>query len=302
MDRLSALQLFVRVVECRSFSRAARELGVGQPSVSKQIGALETRLGTSLLNRTSRSLQPTAAGQELYDAAVQMLGDLDAAEARIGRGSVSPSGLVRVSIPPGLGPRYIVPRLPGFLTEFPDIDVELIVSEQRVDLIREGIDIALRIGHLDDSSLITRRIGALRVVTVATPDYLNRHDVPDNPSQLADHNLVTIRQNGAPARWTFKGLDGSPFLYEPNGRLRLNDAEAVRAAVLAALGIGHDTTAMFAADLAAGTVIQILDRFAPDPVPIQVVYANSLRPPSRLRVFIEFLAIVCASEPSLSLP
>ncbi|RZI59854.1 MAG: LysR family transcriptional regulator [Zymomonas sp.] len=302
MDRLSTLQLFVRIVECGSLSQAARELGVGQPSVSKQVAALEARLGTSLLNRTSRSLHPTAAGQELYEAAVQLLGDFDAAESRIGSGSISPSGLVRVSIPPALGPRYIVPRLPDFLAEFPDIDVELNVSEQHVDLVKEGIDVALRVGHLDDSALVARRVGALWTVTVATPDYLVRHGTPSDPSQLDVHNLVTIRLRGAPSRWAFKGVDGAAIFYEGNGRLRLNDADTVRAAVLAGLGIGHDTTALFAADLDAGRVTRILADFAPDPVPIQVVYANGRNAPRRLRVFADFLAKVCAAEPSLRLP
>lgn len=301
MDRFSALQLFVRVVDGGSFTQAARELGLGQPAVSKQVAMLEAHLGTSLLKRTSRGLHPTAAGQELYDAAVRILGDLEDAESRIVRGSVSPAGQVRVAIPPMLGQTYIIPRLPAFLAEFPQLSVELSVSERRVDLIKEGLDVALRVGVLDDSSLVVRRIGSLRTSTVATPEYLTRHGVPAHPSELLRrHALVAVRLQGALLPWKFKTKDGG-LSFEPAGRLVLNDSENVRAAVLAGIGIGHDSTALFAADLRAGRVLPLLTDFAPEPVPIQAVCVAGRRVPQRLRVFIDFLAALCADEPSLRL-
>ena len=300
MDRFATLQLFLRVVERGSFSQAARDLGIGQPGVSKQVAALEARLGTTLLVRTSRGLQPTPAGEELYEAAVEILRILEEAEGRIGRRSVSSAGLVRASIPPALGPRYIIPRLPAFLAAFPDLQVELLVSERHVDLVRDGIDVALRVGHFADSSLLARRIGSLRTRTVATPSYLARHGRPEDPLQLHRHSLLTVRLQDAPSAWTFKGEEG-PFAVEPTGRLRLNDAEAVRAAVLADLGIAHDTTALFGADLKLGTVVSVLERYAPDPIPLQAVTANSRHMPRRLQLFVDFLAGACASEPNLRL-
>jgi DNA-binding transcriptional LysR family regulator len=300
MDRFSALQLFVRVVDSGSFTKAAREFGIGQPAVSKQIAALEARLGTALLNRTSRGLHPTAAGHQFYDLAIRVLADLDDGESRIGRGSVSPTGTIRAAIPPALGPRYIVPRLPAFLAAYPDIAVELSVSERQVDLIGEGIDVALRIGALDDSRLAVRRIGSLPTSTVATPDYLARHGTPADPAALRDHALIAVRLHGAPLAWRFKGEDGG-FAFDPAGRITVNDAENVRAAVLAGLGIAHDSTALFEADLRAGTVVAILADFAPDPPPIQAVCPTGRRMPQRLRLFIDFLAEMCAAEPSLRL-
>lgn len=300
MDRFSALQLFIRVVDCGSFTHAARELGLGQPAVSKQVAALEAHLGTSLLKRTSRGLQPTAAGQDLYAAAVRLLGDLEETESRILRGSGSPTGRVRVAIPPAMGPLYITPRLPAFLARFPHLAVELSVSERHVDLVQEGIDVALRVGALHDSSWLVRRIGSLRASTVATPEYLARQGTPAHPAELRRHALVSVRLQGALLPWKFKGQDGV-FSLEPAGRITVNDSENVRAAVLAGLGIGHDSTALFEADLRAGKVVRILTDFAPDPVPIQAVCAVGRRMPQRVRVFVEFLADLCAAEPSLRL-
>jgi LysR family transcriptional regulator for bpeEF and oprC len=292
--------MFVRVVDCGSFTQAAGELGLGQPAVSKQVAALEARLGTTLLNRTSRGLHPTEAGRDLYDAASRLLGDLEEVESRIGRGSASPAGLVRVAIPPALGPMYIIPRLPAFLAEYPDISLELSVSERHVDLVKEGIDVALRIGSLDDSSLVARRIGSVRTSTVATPGYLAQYGVPTEVAQLHDHSLISVRLHGAFHRWKFKGQDGSVSL-EPGGRIRLNDADNVRAAVLAGLGIGHDLTVLFEEELRSGRLVGILQDFAPDPIPVHAVLASGRKMPRRLRVFVAFLAEMCASEPGLRL-
>ncbi|MFC3125496.1 LysR substrate-binding domain-containing protein [Pseudoroseomonas globiformis] len=300
MDRFASLQLFIRVVDRGSFTRAAHEWGIGQPAVSKQVAALEARLGTPLLNRTSRGLHPTAAGQDFYDSAVRLLGDLEEAENRVARGSSNPAGLVRVAVPPALGGMYIVPQLPAFFARFPNVTVELSVGERRVDLIKEGFDLAFRVGTLGDSSLIARRIGSLRISTVATPDYLARHGTPSDPAALWSHNLVTPLLHGGTAEWLFLG-PGGQFSLEPSGNIRSNDAGDQRAAVLAGVGIGRGPTALFAADLRAGTVVSILNDFAPPPSPIHVVYAGGRRVPGRLRVVAELLAEICASEPSLCL-
>jgi len=300
MDRYSTLQLFVRVVERESFTEAAREFDLGQPAVSKQIAALEARLGTQLLDRTSRGLRPTAAGQDLYDSAIRLLGDLEDAENRVSGNSVSPSGLVRLATPPGFASQFVIPRLPQFFSRFPDLAIDISVGGHRVDLIREGMDIALRVGFLSDSSLIARKIGSVRQVTVATPDYLSRHGTPGEPSDLKDHQLVIRHSSGGPALWRFKGADGE-IRREPSGRIASNDSEDLRAAVLAGLGIGQSSSALFAADLEAGRLVTILDDFAPDPMPIHLVTLSGRRMASRLRVVSDFLASICASEPALRL-
>jgi LysR family transcriptional regulator for bpeEF and oprC len=298
MDRLEALRLFVRVVETGSFSRAAREEGLGQPAVSKQIAALEERLGAQLLNRTSQGVGATAAGQDLYESALRLLGDFEEAEGRISRGQLAPAGLVRVATSPALGRLYLMPRLAGFFARFPDVAVDFQVSERHVSLVEDGIDVALRIGPLSDSTLIARRIGSVGFSTVATPDYLQRFGEPRTPAELAGHDCIAFVFNGAPMAWRFSGPAG-PIAVEPRGKVRSNDAEHVRAAVLAGLGVGHNASWLYAAELASGDLKPLLAGYAPSPFPIHAVCPAGRRIPGRVRVFIDFLAEVCAGEPHL---
>ena len=168
MDRLEGIKIFVRVVESGSFSAVARELGTGQPAISKQVAALEERLGAQLLMRTSRSLSLTEAGRDFYESAVRLISDLEAAESRIGSGLASPSGVVRVTAAPGFSRLYVVPKLPLFRERYPKVVIEMLVSERTSNLVEEGIDLAIRNGALADSSLVARKIGESAVVAVAS--------------------------------------------------------------------------------------------------------------------------------------
>jgi LysR family transcriptional regulator, regulator for bpeEF and oprC len=197
MDQIAALQFFVRVVESGSFSQAARELGVGQPAVSKQVAALERRLGAQLLNRTSRALRPTPAGADFYDAAVRILGDLHDAESCVALGQERPSGTVRIAAPPIMTSMTIVPKLPDFFLRFPGVAVEFVISERYADLLQEGLDVAIRVGNLDSSGLIARRIGSMQLATVASPAYLASHGLPLKPSDLVAHRVLPNRFRGA---------------------------------------------------------------------------------------------------------
>jgi LysR family transcriptional regulator, regulator for bpeEF and oprC len=298
MDRLEALQLFVRVVESGSFSKAARAQNIVQPTVSKAIAALEERLGAQLLHRTSRGLSLTTAGQDYYDATVRLLGELEEAEGRIGRGQVAPAGLVRVASSAALGRMYLVPRLPAFFERFPDVAVQFEISERHVNLIEDGIDVALRIGILADSGLVARRIGSARGVTVASPAYLERRGTPETPAELANHDCVAFVFHGSPRPWTFKGPAG-PIVVAPKGKIRSNDAEHIRAGVRAGLGIGHNVSWLYARELASGELRRLLTGYEPDPLPIHAVCPEGRHIPNRVRVFIDFLAETCAADPDL---
>ncbi|TCQ97302.1 LysR family transcriptional regulator [Neorhizobium sp. JUb45] len=300
MDRFSSLKLFVRVVERGSFTHVGRELGIGQPAVSKQIGALEAHLGAQLLSRTSRGLQPTAAGLDLYESAIRILEELEETEGRIGRKSVKPSGMVRLATPPALGRMYIIPKLPDFFERYPEISIDISASERRVDLVRDGIDVALRVGALPDSTLIARKIGDLHMMIVATQAYLEHHGTPVSPTDLRSHNLIVGQTQGAVQPWKLNGPDGVVML-DPEGNIRSNDVEDQRAAVLAGLGIGYAGRAMFSQDLDAGTVVSIMEDYAPEPSPIHVLSVSGKRMPQRFRVVIDFLAEICAREPALRL-
>jgi LysR family transcriptional regulator for bpeEF and oprC len=298
MDRLEALKLFVRVVESGSFSKAASAQGVGQPAVSKQIAALEEHLGAQLLNRTTRGLSLTAAGQDYYESAVRLIEQFEEAEARIGRRQAAPSGLVRVASSALLGRRYLMPRLPAFFARYPEVSVEFDITERHVNLIEDGVDVALRIGILSDSSLMARRIGDAEALTVATPDYLARRGEPARAADLADHDCIAFMFQGGVRPWRFAGPAG-PIVVEPKGPVRSNDAEHIRAAVLAGLGIGHNAGWLYDRELASGALRRVLTDYPPERFPIHAVTPGGRRTPSRVRVFIDFLAEVCAAEPSL---
>ncbi len=299
MDRLAALQFFVRVVESGSFSQAARELGVGQPAVSKQIVALERRLGTQLLNRTPRALRPTPAGIELYESAVRMLGDLDDAEYRVSHGNHQPIGAVRAAVPPILTSMFIVPRLPEFYLRFPGVSVEVVVSERYADLVQEGLDFAIRVGHLENSGLVARKIGSMRLATVASPTYLERHGLPLNPLDLTDHELLPNRYLGAIIDWHFKNSDRN-ILSPTAGKFSANSPADMRAAALAGLGIVQSARALFETELQSGTLVEVLSDYVRDPVPLNAVF-SSARVPHRVRVVSDFIAQCVDEEPSLRL-
>jgi LysR family transcriptional regulator for bpeEF and oprC len=297
-DKLDAMRMFVRVVESGSFSQAARDLNVSQPTVSKQLAALEARLGTQLLARNSRALAVTPAGQDYYEATVRILQDIDSLEERVLEGQSAPSGLVRVTLSPAFGRMFVIPRLSDFRNRFPDVAIEMEVSGRHVDLIEEGIDVAIRIGRLSDSALVARRIGDMRMITVASASYLAQHGAPQTLGELRNHQRISYVYQGDIIGWGFH-VDGGQVTVDGGGAFRTNDAEHVRGAVLAGLGIAHHASWLFTDVLASGEVVRILDQHAPPPFPINAVTAAGRRMPSRVRHFIDFLAAICAEEPEL---
>jgi DNA-binding transcriptional LysR family regulator len=300
MDQLEAIRMFVRVVDSGSFSAVARETGIGQPAVSKQIAALEARLGAQLLRRTSRSLSVTEAGQDFYESAVRLVDDLETAVSRVGRGQTAPSGLIRVTVAPVFGRVHLLPRLGQFFARFPDIVVEILVTDRAVDLVQEGVDVAIHNGPLTDSTLVARKIAATPVVTVATFEHLARHGEPKSPSDLDGRECITFVSGGAARPWRFKGKFGE-VVHHPKGRLRTNDAEQIRAAVLAGLGLAHTPGWLFTREIASGAVRRILRKYERDPLSISAVHPGGRRLATKVRVFVDFLAEIFAAEPSLAL-
>jgi LysR family transcriptional regulator, regulator for bpeEF and oprC len=300
MDQIAAIRMFVRVVDSGSFSAVAREAGVGQPAVSKQVTALEAHLGAQLLRRTSRSLSLTQAGQDFYESAVRLIGDLEAAESRVGRGQTAPSGLIRVTVAPVFGRLYVVPRLQEFFARYSDIIVELVVTDRIVNLVEEGVDLAIHNGELKDSALVVRRIATMPVITVASPAYLKTHGEPASPSELDGHRCVIFAPQGAPRAWGFKGQLGN-IEFRPKGSFRTNDADQIRAAVLSDLGLAHTPGWLFAPEIASGAVRLVLRDYEPAPLSIGAVHPAGRRLATKVRVFIDFLAEIFAQEPSLAI-
>jgi LysR family transcriptional regulator for bpeEF and oprC len=184
VDKLDAMQVFVRVIEKGSFSSVAKERGIGQPAVSKQISALEDELGTELIHRTSRSIALTEAGRDFYESALHILDDVENASSRIGRGQTAPKGLLRVTVPPTFARLHMVSKLPAFFAAYPDMAVELAASESPTTIIEEGFDLAIHSADLPDSTLLARRFAQTMIILVATPQYMTRHGAPESPDDL----------------------------------------------------------------------------------------------------------------------
>jgi LysR family transcriptional regulator for bpeEF and oprC len=298
MDKLDTIRMFVRVVETASFSKAAKAEGVAQSTVSKQIAALESRLGTELLWRTSRGMSLTEAGRSYFDSVSTLVAELDAAESQICGGRVSPSGRIRIAMPAGFGRMFVVPRLAEFFALYPSLTVDLDISERRINLVEDGIDAAIRIGYLPDSALLARRVGSLEIATFAAPAYLDRRGEPKTVMDLKRHDCVACMSHGNPTPWSFATPDG-PLTITPNGPVRTNDAEHGRVAVLSGLGIAHSPSWVFADDLASGAVKRVLTAFTPPTVPIQIVSPGGRRMSGKVRVLVDFLKDTFDKDPHL---
>ncbi len=222
-----ALAIFAKVVELRSFASAATELALSKATVSKAVSRLEQRLGARLFNRTSRRLALTDAGQKLAERATQLLADGEAAENEALSQSMAPRGLVRLAVPMTFGVKAVAPILPEFLSAFPEVSIDLHLSDATVDLIGEGFDAGLRIARLPDSSLIARRLCAMPRYTVAAPSYLKRHGRPTHPMHLAEHKCFGYAYLSTPGVWHYTNAAGEQASVRPAGQLRVNNGEAL---------------------------------------------------------------------------
>jgi DNA-binding transcriptional LysR family regulator len=288
MDRLDALRLFVRLVECGSFSAVGREAGIGQPTVSKQIAGLEQHLGTQLVLRTSRQVVITESGQTLYDSARQLLDDYDAVESSVGVRQHSPRGMVRINTAPGHGRLCITPLLPAFFRQYPDIAVEVSVSERHVDLVGEGLDLAVRHGRLVDSSLTARKLTDTEFVLAASPAYLARSGKPRRLADLDEHACVVFARGRERRPWSLK-KGRETIAYVPHGSMVTGDAEHIRSAVLHGLGIAQVPFWLLESEIRSGEVEVLLPELQPARVPIHLVYPAGRRIPARVRALVDHL-------------
>jgi len=294
MDKLLWMRCFVRAVETGSFSAVAREMHMGQPTVSRHVAALEKSLGTRLLHRSTRQMAATMEGRRYYAQARQALDIIEQAESEA-RGEHNPDGLLRVACAESLGADVLIPALPAFLQRYPRLDVELRLGDEYSDLVAEGIDIAIRGGTLQDSALRARRLGTSVRLCVASPRYLEQRGVPQQPGDLGRHECImyTLLAGGG-GRWPFKDGD-----VQVSGRMRVNSLDGVRRAVLHDLGIGYLPSWMVAGELQAGTLATVLADYAAPPSPVNALYAAQRLLPTRASVFIDFIKTVLAGVPGL---
>jgi DNA-binding transcriptional LysR family regulator len=297
MDRLDAMRLFVRLVETGSFTAVARAEGMGQPTVSKQIRALESYLGAQLLARTSRRVSVTDAGRTFYDSAKALLDDFDVAESSVGDRQQAPRGLIRLSTSPAHGRLCITPLLPGFFQRYPDVQIQMSVSERHVDLIGDGIDLAVRHGLMQDSSLIARKLCDSPFVLVASRTYLEACAIPACLGDLDAHDCIVFAHGQERRPWMLGSGNGT-VAYTPRGPFITGDAEQIRAAILCGLGIAQVPAWVVATEIATGDVQVILPQLQRETVPTYLVHPAGRRVPMRVKLLMNYLHTAFASTES----
>lgn len=290
MDRLAAMEAFIRVVDAGSFSAAARQMRVGQPAISKTIAQLEQRLGVRLLLRSTRGLTPTEAGRSFYERAKRSLEEVEEAEHAARGAATALSGRLRIGAPVTFARLMVIPHLGAFLAAHPTLDIDIVLDDRPIDLIEEGIDVALRMGQLPDSALAARRIGECRRLVLGTPGYFAAQGVPQTPVDLLSHQVVIHepRAGSGGAAWTFRRGDRQVPLVV-GGRLRISAAEGVREGVLAGLGLAIASEWMFGAELASGAVVSALDGWQLPPVGLWAVFPTGRQASAKARAFADFV-------------
>ncbi|GAB3627329.1 transcriptional regulator [Pandoraea terrae] len=297
MNRLDAMQAFVRVAEMASFTQAADSLGLPKASISNAVKQLENQLGTRLLHRTTRRVQLTQDGQVCYERCKDLLADVDEFEGMFAQGEAALTGRLRVDLPATFARNVVIPRLPEFLEAHPALALELSSTDRRVDLVREGFDCVLRVGAVADSTLIARPLGELRQINCASPAYLARHGTPQSLDDLAHHQLIhyTTTLGARTAGWEFH--DGERHTQRAmDGVLTVNNADAYEAACLAGLGIIQAPERGLFPYLEAGRLIEVMPDHRAEPLPVTLLYANRRHLPRRVQAFMRWLADVITAR------
>lgn len=305
MDRLLAMQIFVRVVETGSFSAVARERGSTQSALSKQVASLERQLGATLLTRTTRSLALTDHGERYFQEARRLIGEIAEAEGLLKHGEQQLSGWLRVATSVGFGLRVLMPHIKHFLLAHPDVKIDLKLHDNVVDLVEQGIDIAVRIGQLADSGLVARRIGSSTSAVVASKGYVQALPVgrlPRVPQDLQQHPCIVYTELSTRNIWRFKGADASAVSVSVEGPLQTNSSEVIRAAVLDGMGIGYAPRWMMQDLLESGALQVLLPDWSAKSLPIHLVSPAHRRHAAKVRAFSEYLALALGPlpEPDLS--
>lgn len=288
MDRFDAVAVFVEVAEHRSFAEAARRLGRSPTAVTRAISELEARLGVRLLNRTTRAVSITEAGDRFLVGARHVLANLDEIERAAAGEGIAPRGELSLTAPILFGRLHVLPIATEFLDRFPDVSVALSLLDRAVDLVEEGLDVAVRIGALAESSAIATRVGAVHRVAVASPDYLARYGTPRTPADLGDHVVIAFSGIAGAERWMFRdhARDVSVAI---KPRLVVTMAEAALDSARAGFGVTRVLSYQAAVDIARGSLLRVLKKYEGDELPIHVLYPGGRHPPPKLRAFLDFI-------------
>ena len=293
MTSIVDLEIFARVVTAGSMSAAGRELDLSPAVVSKRISHLETRLGTRLFHRTTRQLQLSEAGRGFYERVVQILATVQEAEAFVSSGHERAAGVLKLTAPTAFSRMHIAPYLGKFLKQYPELHVEIIATDHMMDIVREGIDVAIRIAELDDSSLVAKKLAPCRRTFCASPAYLREHGTPKTLAELSSHKVL-VENN---ASWRLHGPEGFVSI-KLQSDIRTNSSEIVHQALISGCGIGFRSTWQIRDEILAKTLVPILPQYREAPgVAIFAVYPDKQFVPARLRVFVDFMAATIGTVP-----
>lgn len=289
MDRLDCDRMFIAVMETGSFAGAALRLGASSGQASKLISRLETDLGVRLLNRTTRSVSPTEAGQAYYERLRPLVDELDTLDRDIRNISQSPRGRLRLAAPLTFGLLELAPVLNAFAVAYPEIELDVSFSDRAVDLLDEGFDMAVRVGRPDDSSLTIRKLCAVRIVVVGAPAYAERHGLPQMPEDLASHACIIDTNFRDPQRWPFTGKAGKERFVNVQGRLRYSNAEACLMAAEAGLGLACLPGFVAGDAIRTGRLVRVLQGFEPAPYDVHILYPHNRHLAVKVRLLIDTL-------------
>ena len=296
MDTLTAMSVFAAVVENNSLAGAARAKNISPSVVSKQLAALEDRLGVRLLNRTTRRISLTEVGSAYYDRCKRILADVDEAEVAVSQSHAAPRGRLKITAPTTFAHRHVAPHLPSFIARFPDVEVQLLVNDRIVDLVDEGIDLAIRISVLKDSSLIARKLANNVRSIVAAPEYLARHGRPHVPDELTQHTLLTYPPGNQINDWHFM-VGGTETVIRAKGAIMTSNGDSILKAVQAGGGLAMLPSFMTGEHIKSGRLIEVLSEFVREDVPIYAVYPSSRHLSPKVRAFVDFLIETYGPQP-----
>jgi Transcriptional regulator len=302
MDRFQVLSAFAKVVEHGSFARAAERLELSVSAVSRQVSELEAHLGVRLLNRTTRRLSLTESGRAFHERCVQLLADLEEAEDEVSASAIVPRGTLRLTAPNSFGTRYLASTVADFRMRFPQLRFDLQLSDGALDLVDEGLDLAIRIGDVGSQALIARRIGVARMICCAAPAYLERHPAPRTPSDLASHPCLTYAYSSGGNVWSFRDARGDTHEVKVTGPAHANNGEMLAALAVAGVGINLEPDFIIADDVRAGRLIPLLNDYVAPAIVIHAAYPSRRHLSAKVRTFIDFLAERYAEHPPWRLP
>lgn len=288
MDKLTSLRAFVKVVELGSFSEAGRQLRLSRSAISKYIADLERDLGVQLIHRTTRRVSPTENGQVYFERSLGVLAELDAADHAVAQLQSTPRGLLRVNAPMSFGTIKLGPLIADFMAQYPDLQIQLVLSDEHVDPVQGGLDVTLRIAELDNSSLIARKLTAVDRVVCASPGYFQNHGTPAHPNDLRNHQCLTYGFLSTGNQWKLTGADGDHWIAPP-WTLCANNAEVLRDAAVRGRGIAVLPIFLAEQELKSGALATCLDNYKAPPLSLYAIYPPTRHLSVKVRLFIDFL-------------